>query len=97
VPDKGKSKPKRIRKKSEELSQTAAAAEKQKNVTTSSGRKSAAAAEKKSETAAVTAVTNEESLAVKIEQKLPVLVAYFDLYVTLGRVNEAYEDFKCLR
>ena len=43
------------------------------------------------------AVTNEESLAAKIEQKLPILVAYFDVFVTSGRVEEAYEDFKHLR
>ncbi len=43
------------------------------------------------------AITNEESLAAKLEQKLPILIAYFDVYVTSGRVEEAYEDFKYLR
>ena len=48
-------------------------------------------------TTAASAVSMEESLAYKIEQKLPMLVAYFDVFITSGRVEEAYEDFKHLR
>lgn len=50
-----------------------------------------------SSSSTLAALTSTESLAYKVEQKLPILTAYFDVFITSGRVEEAYEDFKYLR